>query len=45
MSVEFEAEAAMLGQPIYFLTDVVGVHLSGSLREGVTATDRAALPR
>jgi aconitate hydratase A / 2-methylisocitrate dehydratase len=35
-----EAEAAMLGQPIYFLTpDVVGVHLTGSLREGVTATD------
>src|SRR5919202_1983294 len=35
-----EAEAAMLGQPVYFLTpDVVGVDLSGSLREGVTATD------
>ncbi len=35
-----EAEAGMLGQPIYFLTpDVVGVHMSGSLREGVTATD------
>ena len=35
-----EAEAAMLGQPVYFLTpDVVGVHLSGSLGEGVTATD------
>jgi aconitate hydratase len=35
-----EAEAAMLGQPVYFLTpDVVGVHLSGSLLEGVTATD------
>ncbi len=35
-----EAEAAMLGQPNYFLTpDVVGVHLTGSLREGVTATD------
>jgi len=35
-----EAEAAMLGQPVYFLTpDVVGVCLSGSLREGVTATD------
>ncbi len=32
-----EAEAAMLGQPIYFLTpDVVGVHLTGALREGVT---------
>jgi aconitate hydratase len=35
-----EAEAAMLGQPVYFLTpDVVGVHLTGTLREGVTATD------
>ncbi len=35
-----EAEAGMLGQPIYFLTpDVVGVHLGGKLREGVTATD------
>ncbi len=35
-----EAEAAMLGQPVYILTpDVVGVHLSGSLRDGVTATD------
>ncbi len=35
-----EAEAGMLGQPVYFLTpDVVGVHLDGSLREGVTATD------
>src|SRR5881628_2122832 len=35
-----EAEAAMLGQPVYFLTpDVVGVHMRGSLREGVTATD------
>jgi aconitate hydratase len=35
-----EAEAGMLGQPIYFLTpDVVGVHLTGQLREGVTATD------
>ncbi len=35
-----EAEAAMLGQPVYFLTpDVVGVHLSGSLPEGATATD------
>jgi aconitate hydratase len=30
----------MLGQPVYFLTpDVVGVHLSGTLRDGVTATD------
>jgi len=35
-----EAEAAMLGQPVYMLTpDVVGVHMSGRLREGVTATD------
>src|SRR5712692_217908 len=35
-----EAEAAMLGQPVYFLTpEAVGVHLTGSLREGVTATD------
>ncbi|MCC7270076.1 MAG: aconitate hydratase AcnA, partial [Rhodocyclaceae bacterium] len=35
-----EAEAGMLGQPVYFLTpDVVGVELRGSLREGVTATD------
>ena len=35
-----EAEAAMLGQPVYFLTpDVIGVNLTGSLREGVTATD------
>jgi len=35
-----EAEAAMLGQPVYFLTpDVVGVHLKGSITEGVTATD------
>ncbi len=35
-----EAEAGMLGQPVYFLTpDVVGVHLKGKLREAVTATD------
>lgn len=35
-----EAEAAMLGQPVYLLLpDVVGVHLHGRLREGVTATD------
>jgi aconitate hydratase len=35
-----EAEAGMLGQPVYFLTpDVVGVQLKGKLREGVTATD------
>ncbi|MEY2491788.1 MAG: aconitate hydratase [Verrucomicrobiota bacterium] len=37
-----EAEAGMLGQPVYFLTpEVVGVHMSGALREGVTATDLA----
>jgi aconitate hydratase len=37
-----EAEAGMLGQPVYFLTpDVVGVHLIGTLKEGVTATDLA----
>ena len=35
-----EAEAAMLGQPMYFLEpDVVGVHLTGKLGDGVTATD------
>jgi len=35
-----EAEAAMLGQPMYFLEpDVVGVHLTGKLADGVTATD------
>src|SRR6059036_794065 len=35
-----EAEAGMLGQQVYFLTpDVVGVNLTGALREGVTATD------
>ncbi len=35
-----EAEAAMLGQPVYFLTpDVVGFEMTGRLREGVTATD------
>ncbi|MEO5734249.1 MAG: aconitate hydratase [Rubrivivax sp.] len=35
-----EAEAGMLGQPVYFLTpDVVGMELTGQLREGVTATD------
>jgi aconitate hydratase len=35
-----EAEAGMLGQPVYFLTpDVVGMQLTGALREGVTATD------
>ena len=37
-----EAEAGMLGQPVYFLTpDVVGVQLTGELAEGVTATDLA----
>jgi aconitate hydratase len=37
-----EAEAGMLGQPVYFLTpDVVGVHLTGALEPGVTATDLA----
>ena len=35
-----EAEAGMLGQPVYFLTpDVVGVEVKGKLPEGVTATD------
>lgn len=35
-----EAEAGMLGQPVYFLTpDVVGVHLTGQLPQGATATD------
>src|ERR1700683_1831741 len=35
-----EAEAAMLGQPVSMLVpEVVGVKLSGKLREGVTATD------
>jgi aconitate hydratase len=35
-----EAEAGMLGQPVYFLTpDVVGVELTGKLSEGITATD------
>src|SRR5580700_5785255 len=37
-----EADAGMLGQPVYFLTpDVVGVHLTGALQAGVTATDLA----
>src|SRR6266699_5957246 len=37
-----EAEAGMLGQPVYFLTpDIVGVHMTGRLTEGVTATDLA----
>jgi aconitate hydratase len=35
-----EAEAGMLGQPVYILTpDVVGVELKGKLAEGITATD------
>jgi aconitate hydratase len=35
-----EAEAGMLGQPVYFLTpDVVGVELTGSIPAGITATD------
>ena len=35
-----EAEAAMLGQPLYMPTpEVVGFRLSGALREGTTATD------
>jgi aconitate hydratase len=35
-----EAEAAMLGQPVYMLTpDVVGFELTGKLREGCTSTD------
>src|SRR5438477_9565307 len=35
-----EAQAAMLGQPAYFLTpDVIGVHLQGAVKPGVTATD------
>ena len=35
-----EAEAAMLGQPVYILTpEVLGVHMTGAVKEGVTATD------
>ena len=35
-----EAEATMLGQPLYMLTpEVIGFKLSGELKEGVTATD------
>src|SRR5213080_10974 len=35
-----EAEAAMLGQPLYMLTpEVVGVRLTGGMAEGATATD------
>lgn len=37
-----EAEAAMLGQPVTIeMPDVIGVHMTGLLREGVTATDLA----
>jgi len=37
-----EAEAGMLGQPVYFQTpEVIGVNMAGSLCEGVTATDLA----
>ncbi|MCF6314580.1 MAG: aconitate hydratase AcnA [Verrucomicrobiales bacterium] len=37
-----EAEAGMLGQPVTFLVpQVVGVNMTGALREGVTATDLA----
>ncbi len=37
-----EAEAGMLGQPVYFQTpEVIGVNLTGALPEGVTATDLA----
>ena len=37
-----EAEAVMLGQPIYMLSpDVIGFRLTGSLKPGVTATDMA----
>ncbi|MDX1413016.1 MAG: aconitate hydratase AcnA [Candidatus Promineifilaceae bacterium] len=39
-----EAEAVMLGQPIYMLTpDVIGVKITGSLPEGATATDLVLL--
>jgi aconitate hydratase len=35
-----EAEACMLGQPLYIVTpEVIGFKLTGRLREGVTATD------
>lgn len=37
-----EAEAGMLGQPSYFpVPEVIGVHLTGGLPEGTTATDLA----
>jgi aconitate hydratase len=35
-----EAEAAMLGQPVsMIIPEVVGFHLTGALKEGITATD------
>ncbi|MFT4554022.1 MAG: aconitate hydratase [Chlamydiales bacterium] len=35
-----EAEAAMLGQPVFLqMPEVIGVHISGKMKEGVTATD------
>lgn len=35
-----EAEAGMLGQPLYMQSpEVIGVHMSGQLQEGITATD------
>lgn len=35
-----EAEAAMLGQPVFIPTpEVIGLHMTGKLKEGVTATD------
>ena len=35
-----EAEAALLGQPLYIrMPDIIGVHLHGELKRGVTATD------
>ncbi|WP_178020261.1 aconitate hydratase AcnA [uncultured Paenibacillus sp.] len=37
-----EAEAGMLGQPLYFVApEVIGFKLTGSLAEGATATDLA----
>ncbi|GAC40792.1 aconitate hydratase AcnA [Paenibacillus popilliae] len=37
-----EAEAGMLGQPLYFITpEVIGFKLTGTLAEGATATDLA----
>ena len=35
-----EAEAVLLGQPLYLLNpEVIGMHLTGALPEGSTATD------